>query len=217
MPRSLWKNAVRLERQPATETRKADVCLPEAHLAPLSEPAWCGSYWWVATVRRQAARSLARYWWERKRERNGGRVNVGVWGRKKTRLSGLIHQIGPLNSPLDMIFRQTERECVNKNHGYSLCPSVLTSQEITDSPERGSMPCVNSQLFCFRIIEVEERRACTILWDWCSICQKPKVLRVFYKRRPFNAAVWSCFLFVLVCFMRNWFIQYIFIALRNSL
>lgn len=65
-------------------------------------------------------------------------------------------------------FRQTERECVNKNHGYmaySLCPSVLTSQEITDSPERGSMPCVNSQLFCFRIIEVEERSAYTILWD----------------------------------------------------
>lgn len=89
-------------------------------------------------------------------------------GGKKTRLSGLIHQIGPLNSPLDKIFRQTERECVNKNHGYmaySLCPSVLTSQEITDSPERGSMPCVNSQLFCFRIIEVEERSACTILWD----------------------------------------------------
>ncbi len=109
--------------------------LPEVHLAPLSEPAWCGSYWWVATVRRQAVWSLARYWWERKRERNSGRVNVGVCGRKKTSLSGLIHQIGPLNSPLDMIFRQTERECVNKNHGYmaySLCPSVLTSLEITE-------------------------------------------------------------------------------------
>lgn len=54
-----------------------------------------------------------------------------VGEKKKHNLSGLIHQIGPLNSPLDMIVRQTERGCVNKNHGYmaySLCPSVLTSQ-----------------------------------------------------------------------------------------
>lgn len=117
---------------------------------------------------------------------------MGVCGRKKTSLSGLIHQIGPLSSPLDMIFRQTERDCVNKNHeymAYSLCPSVLTSQEITDSPERGSMPCVSSQLFCFRIIEVEERSAYTVLWDCCFVCQKTKVWRVFYKRHPFNAAV----------------------------
>lgn len=44
-----------------------------------------------------------------------------------------IHQIDRLNSPLDMIFRQTERGSVNKNHGYmtySLCLSVLTSQGI---------------------------------------------------------------------------------------
>lgn len=74
-------------------------------------------------------------------------------GEKKTSLSGLIHQIGLLNAPLDMIFRQTERDCVNKNHGYmpySLCPSVLTSQEIIDSPESGSVSCVNSQLFSFQ-------------------------------------------------------------------
>jgi len=54
-------------------------------------------------------------------------------GEKKTSLSGLIHQIDPLNSPLDMIFRQTERGSVNKNHGYmtySLYLSVLTSQGI---------------------------------------------------------------------------------------
>jgi len=132
-------------------------------------------------------------------------------GEKKTGLSGLIHQIDPLNSPLDMIFRQTERGSVNKNHGYmtySLYLSVLTSQGISLKQIFLCLTSIVNGLFQ----EFEEWSACTILHDWCSLCKKPKVWRGFIKGSRF-----CCFLFVLVCFMQNWFIQYIFIALWNFL
>lgn len=64
---------------------------------------------------------------------------MGVCGRKNKSFR-TIHQIDRLNSPLDMIFRQTERGSVNKNHGYmtySLYLSVLTSQGI--SPKQISL------------------------------------------------------------------------------